>query len=411
MFAWACLDFANSGYTTVVLTAIFNAYFVSIIMDEAISATFVWTSILSVSYLLVMITAPILGAYADSYGAHKKILFWTTILCSFATIGLGFCTTGSVIVAGVLLVVSNFAYSVHQDITASYLVNFCEAEQLGKISGIGWAWGFIGGITTLIFCLFWIFNASYFLDSELVNQETKVAGAMIITGSIFALVSFFSLLNLSNHKYLNPNCNWKAAWNRTINTLRKRKDSKDLYDFLFCVFVYQSGIATVITVAAIYAQQVMNFTIEQTIIMILIVNFTACIGAFVFGFLQDKIGHKKSLLFSLILWLITVTLIFFSQTPQSFFLAANFAGLAMGGSQSGARAAVAYMSPLDTQAENFGLWGFSINAASVVGPFLYGSMTFLTGNNHRISIIMVGGFFLISIFLLIKCKFRGPIEN
>ena len=183
-----------------------------------------------------------------------------------------------------------------------------------------------------------------------------------------------------------------------------------LYDFLLCVFVYQAGIATVITVAAIYAKEVMNFSIEQTIIMILIVNFSACIGAFVFGFLQDRIGHKKSLLLSLIFWLLTVTLIFFSNSNQVFWIAANFAGLAMGASQSGARAAIAHMSPINQQAENFGLWGFSINAASAIGPLMYGLVTFITKNNHQLSILVIAGFFLAGIFLLLRCKFRSADE-
>ncbi len=411
VFAWACLDFANSGYTTVVLTAVFNAYFVSTIMEGSTNATLIWTSILSVSYLLVMITAPLLGAYADSHGTHKIILFWATISCSLTTICLGFSTPGSVFLAGVLLVVSNLSYSVHQDITASYLVNFCESSQLGKMSGFGWAWGFVGGITTLILCLLWVFNAAFLLGTPTVNIQTKVSGAMVITGSIFAFISFFALLNLGDFKYLNTNSNWKTAWTRTIKALGSRKKSKDLFDFLFCVFIYQSGIAIVITVAAIYAKEVMNFSVEQTISMILVVNFSACIGAFVFGFLQDKIGHKKSIFISLIFWLITVAMIFFAESSQFFWIAANFAGLAMGASQSGARAAVAYMSPVDKQAENFGLWGVSINAASVLGPFLYGLATFFTNNNHRISILLVGVFFLTSIFLLIRCKFRPPAQG
>jgi UMF1 family MFS transporter len=142
--------------------------------------------------------------------------------------------------------------------------------------------------------------------------------------------------------------------------------------------------------------------------MILIVNFTACIGAFIFGFLQDKIGHKKSLFISLIFWLLTVILISTANSTEIFWVAANFAGLAMGASQSGARAAIAHMSPLNKQAESFGLWGFSINAASAVGPLIYGLVTVLTNNNHRLAITVVGFFFMFGIFLLMRCKFRSP---
>ena len=410
IFAWASLDFANSGYTTVVLTAVFNAYFVSTIMEGNINATLVWTSILSVSYLLVMITAPWLGAYADFSGNHKLILYVATIICSFSTIFLGFCSSESLILAAVLLVISNFSYSVHQDIAASYLANFCKNSQLGRISGVGWSWGFVGGITTLILCFLWIYNAPYFFINTNITEQIKVAGSMIITGGIFGLVSLLALQRLKKFKPLNSNENWEGAWSRVISSVHRGQDCKDLYDFLLCIFVYQAGIATVITVAAIYAKEVMNFSIEQTIIMIMIVNITASVGAFSFGFLQDRIGHKKSLLMSLILWLMTVILIFLSSSHQVFWIAANFAGLAMGASQSGARAAIAHMSPINKQAENFGLWGFSINAASAVGPFTYGLITFLTDNNHRLSILIIASFFIVGIFLLMRCNFRSPDE-
>lgn len=373
-------------------------------------ATLTWTSILSISYLLVMITAPWLGAYADSSGNHKLILYVATFFCCVPTMGLGFCNAEMFLTIVILLVVSNFSYSVHQDITASYLVNFCEAKQLGKISGFGWSWGFIGGITTLILCLLWILNAANFLDNTIITTKTKVTGAMLITGGIFGAVSFLALVKLKKFQFSNSKKDWKGAWSRIIKDFKRGENSKDLYDFLFCIFVYQSGIATVITIAAIYAKEVMDFSIDQTIVMILIVNFSACIGAFGFGWLQDKVGHKRSLLVSLITWLFTTILFFLADSHIVFWFAANFAGLAMGASQSGARAAIAYMSPLNKQAENFGLWGFSINAASAVGPCAYGLTTVLTNNNHRLAIIIVGVFFLLGIFLLMRCKFRTPSE-
>ena len=410
VFAWASLDFANSGYTTVVLTAVFNAYFVTTIMEGSINATLVWTSILSISYLMIMITAPWLGAYADYSGNHKLILYLATFFCSFSTILLGFCSSKTLILAGILLVISNFSYSVHQDIAASYLINFCKSNQLGRVSGFGWSWGFVGGITTLILSFLWIYNSSYFFNSESLSDQVKVAGSMIITGVFFGVVSLLALTKLKKFKPLDSNKNWKGAWLRIIKNSNLGKNNKDLYDFLLCIFVYQAGIAAVITIAAIYAKEVMSFSIEQTIIMILIVNVTACVGAFGFGFLQDLIGHKKSLLLSLILWLLTVILIFLSSSSHIFWIAANFAGLAMGASQSGARAAVAHMSPINQQAENFGLWGFSINAASAFGPLIYGLATFLTKNNHQLSILVIAGFFVVGIFLLLRCKFRSADE-
>tara|TARA_A100001011_G_scaffold395913_1_gene492281 strand:+ start:1026 stop:2336 length:1311 start_codon:yes stop_codon:yes gene_type:complete len=411
VLAWSSLDFANSGYTTVVLTAIFNVFFVTIIMEGSDNGTLAWTSILSLSYLTVMVTAPWIGAYVDSTGKHKKILYLATIFCVFPTLCLGFFGPGMFFLCAIFLVISNFSYSVHQDITASYLINLCEQQHLGKISGFGWAWGFVGGLITLILCLLWVSYVPVIFEDPVLYNQIKVSGSMVITASIFGVVSFTAIKKLKKFRYPNHSLNWKKAWHKVLKNLQKRDDRKDIFDFLLCVYVYQSGIASVITIAAIYAKEVMNFNIDQTIYMILIVNITACVGAFGFGWLQDFIGHKLSLLFSLFTWLATVIIIYFAQEIWIFWLAANLAGFAMGASQSGARAAIAHMSPKNEQASNFGLWGFSINAASATGPFVYGLITFLTNNDHRLAIIALGIFFILGILLLLRCQFRGSEEN
>src|SRR5262245_2496784 len=139
VWAWAMYDFANSGYTTVVLTAVFNAYFVATVAGNAPWATFAWTAALSVSYLLVMVGGPILGAWADAHAAKKRLLAVSTAVCVAGTIGLNWAGPGMVGYAVVFIIISNFAYSIGENLCAAFLPELARPAALGKVSGWGWS--------------------------------------------------------------------------------------------------------------------------------------------------------------------------------------------------------------------------------------------------------------------------------
>lgn len=418
-WAWASLDFANSGYTTVVLTAVFNAYFVAVVMQGAAHATLVWTLVLSVSYLLVMVSAPWLGAWADQYQAKRKLLWLASLACILATALLASVGEGQWLWAAALLVISNLAYASHQDLAAGYLSELAPKEKLGRLSGYGWAWGYLGGLLSLVMALAWVqflgLELSPFIAQllGLVNPVTDqglatewaVGGAMVLTALLFALVGLPALFVLKDHQPAQPQAEWRGAWRRLLQGWSSLATGQPLRQLLVCIAVYQSGVATVITLAAIYAQQVMGFSMAQTIALVLVVNVTASLGAFLFGLLQDRLGHKRSLALSLVLWILMVLVAAFSTTEPGFWLAANLAGLAMGASQSGARAAVAALSEPDRQAESFGYWGVAVNLASVCGPLCYGLTSWLSGNNHRLAIALTGLFFVAGLILLLRIPF------
>ncbi len=428
-WAWASLDFANSGYTTVVLTAIFNAYFVSVVMADDPLATLAWTLILSVSYLLVMITAPWLGAYADAFGAKRRLLLWATLACVLATAGLAAVGPGNWLLAAVLLVVSNLAYASHQDLTAGYLQELSPASHLGRLSGYGWAWGYWGGLVALVLSLVWIQAAAPALAPGLAQSfgvtlsatgglpaQWLVGGAMVFVALMFAAIGFPALAVLAKagverhgqgHTRVS-NDDWKGAWRRLWAGWSRLSPELPLRRMLVCVVVYQAGVATVITLAAVYAQQVMGFTMTQTILLVLVVNVTASVGAFLFGRFQDRVGHRNSLVISLLAWILMVIVAAVGQTEAMFWLAANLAGLAMGASQSGARAAISVLGPADRQAEVFGYWGVAVHLASILGPLAYGITTAVTQNNHRMAIAVTGLFFVVGLVLLLRVPFRPP---
>jgi len=399
-WAWAMYDFANSGYTTIVITAIFNAYFVSVVASNAPWATLVWTLSLALSYALIMLTAPLLGAYADAYAAKKRLLLFSTAGCVLFTAALYLAGPGSLWVAIPLIVLSNFFYGSGENLIAAFLPELAREESIGRVSGWGWSLGYVGGLVSLGVCLAYVSWAQGRGDTA----ADFVPVTMLITAVLFATASLPTFLFLKERAQPQPHLAGKnmvqESFLRLVQTIRHARDYRDLRRFLICTVFYQAGIQTVITLAAIYAQQVMQFTMQQTLMLIFVVNITAAIGAFSFGYLQDRIGHIPAISLTLVGWMIMVVMAWAAEGEGLFWAAANLAGLCMGASQSAGRALVGLFSPVTRRAEFFGLWGLAVKLSAIVGPVTYGLVSWVTQGDHRLAILITGVFFLIGLLIL-----------
>jgi len=396
VWAWAMFDFANSGYTTVVITAVFSAYFVSVVAGNAPWATFAWTLALSASYALVMLTAPLIGAYADAHASKKKLLWLTTLGCVGATALLFFAAPGALVLAIAALVVSNYFFGTGENLIAAFLPELAHPRALGRVSGWGWALGYVGGLVSLGASL------AYISWAQAAGQGAAdfVPVAMLITALIFALASLPTLLMLRERAQPQPQRTARSAWQQVRHTLSHLRQLPDLKQFLICTVLYQAGIQAVITLAAIYASQAFHFTTQQTILLVLLVNITAAIGAFVFGHVQDRIGHVRAIALTLVGWIVMVLLAWAAPDERMFWVAANLAGLCMGASQSAGRAMVGLLAPPAQQAEFFGLWGLSVKLASIIGPLTYGVTSWMTQGNHRQALLITGSYFVAGLWAL-----------
>ena len=198
----------------------------------------------------------------------------------------------------------------------------------------------------------------------------------------------------------------QESFSRLLHTLRHARNYRDLRRFLICTVFYQAGIQTVITLAAIYAQQAMHFTTQQTIMLILVVNITAAIGAFLFGHLQDRIGHIPTIALTLIGWIAMVGMAWGAEGQGMFWAAANLAGICMGSSQSAGRALVGLLSPPKRRAEFFGLWGMAVKLSSILGPLTYGAVSWITQGDHRLAILITGSYFVTGLAILTGINVR-----
>ena len=404
VFGWAMYDFANSGYTTVVLTAVFNVYFIGVVAQGAAWGTLAWTLALSFSNLLVLLLMPAIGAWADVHAAKRRLLILATAGCVLATAALALAGPGGLILAVAAIVLSNFFYSIGESLTAAFLPELARPEALGKVSGWGWSFGYFGGMLSLGLCL------AYVLHAQKLGQGAAefVPVTMLITAAIYgaaACVTFWLLKERAPPQLRSPAAR-RSAGSELLASWRAAQPYTDFKRLLLCAVFYQAGIAVVIALAAVYADQAMKFSQADTMALVFVVNIAAAVGAFAFGYGQDRLGHKRALAATLLVWIAMVLIAALTQSRAMFWLAAALAGLAMGSSQSGGRAMAGCLIPAERLAEFFGLWTFAVRLAAIIGPITYGLVTWLTDNNHRLAIGVTGSFFVIGLALLGRVDMR-----
>ena len=401
-FAWCMYDFANSGYTTVILTAIFNAYFVGVIAAEQGSgdATLLWTLAMAAANALVLISAPVVGAIADYSGAKKRFLTATTIGCVVFTALLYFAGPGDIALAVVLVILATFMFASGENLIAAFLPEISTPETIGRLSGYGWALGYFGGLLTLALCLAYVTYA----EKQGIEAVQYVPVTNLIVAALFALAALPTLLWLRERATVTESFDSshivRQGFSRLRATLREARLHIDLFRFLASLTTYYAGIYIVIVLAAIYAQEVMGFKTQDTIILIMVVNVTAAIGAFLFGHLQDRIGSKRCIATTLLIWIAAIVCAYFADDTFLFWVAANLIGTALGGAQSAGRALVGQFTPPGRQGEFFGLWGLATKLSAIIGPLTYGAMVYLFAGDHRIALLSTLAFFVLGLAML-----------
>jgi UMF1 family MFS transporter len=402
--AWAMYDFANSGYTTVVLTTIFSAYFVAVVAGELASgtATFLWTLAIGCANVIVLLSAPIVGAIADYRASKKRFLLFTTVGCALATALLALAGAGDVVLGMVLLVISAIMFSSGENLISAFLPEIVPVHKMGRMSGYGWGLGYFGGLLTLGLCLTYITWAQQ--QGQVEQQIVPVT--MLITAVIFALAAMPTFIWLRERATPSPLSSstsyFTAAVQRIRHTLAEASHLPDLFRFLSAMVVYQSGVATVVVLSAIYASEVMGFDTSALVVLIMVVNVTAAVGALLFGHVQDKFGSVRTLSITLAVWTLAIFIMAIADDRADVWLAGNLIGLALGASQSVGRALMAQLTPVTRSAEFFGLWGMANRLAAIVGPLSYGLISYFSDGNHRLAILSTLLFFIAGLFLLLR---------
>lgn len=379
IFGWCCYDFANSAFVTVVITVVFGPFFTKVIAPGEAANT-LWSATLAVSQAVVIIFGPAVGVMADMGGSKKRYLLAMMWICSSATAALWFTGPGTVLLAVSLVIIAYAAFSFGENFCASFLSELSTPENVGKISGYGWSFGYLGGLGALGLAL-----AVLSLDAE------NVPMVFVATAVFMALATIPVMVFLRERKAPDPRTKswWRLGWESIGSAARELPKHRELLKFLVSFFLYMCGLGAVVAFAAIYSERVLGFTTAENLILFASLQISSAIGAFAAGFFQDRVGSINSLTVSLLLWCSVALGAWFATDKIMFFVVGNLAGLAIGSSQAGSRAVVSLLSPRDRAAEFFGFWGIFGKLAAIVGPLSMGVLADVFGLRQAILVTLV----------------------
>ncbi len=411
IFGWAMFDFANQAYTLLIITVIFPVLFTTVIVgdsgDDYRLGNLLWSVALGVSYFMVVLSGPVFGAIMDYSALKKRFLFFSYIATIVTTTLLYFVEPGMIILGVILIILSNFAYATGESFIAAFLTSLGPPKDLGKISGIGWSLGYIGGLFSAGFVIVFLGDAT----AENFDRIRWVGPFAAMFFMLAAIPTFIWLKEPGKRKELPEGETFVSmGFTRLGRTLKEVRQYWDLAIFLVSVFFAMAGIYIVISFAFIYGDQVVQWDEEVRILMFVVVQITAAAGAFSFGLIQDKIGSKLTYNLTLMLWFVSVLGIWgvvgltdwFNsmfgtdlEAQYMFLYIGVLAGLSLGSSQSASRALVGLFSPEEKSAEFFGFWGLSNKLAGVFGIIGLGLLQAQFG--LQTSVLFCAALFLIGI--------------
>ncbi|MCI0611750.1 MFS transporter, partial [bacterium] len=348
-------DFANSSFTTLIITIAFSVYFVKIVVGGGREGDQLWGLGNAVSQGMVLLSAPLVGAIADYSARKKTFLFFSYITCVIFTALLYFAKPGEVWLALLLFIIGNFAYSTGENLIASFLPEIAKPEDIGKISGLGWGLGYLGGLLCLICCYPFLQGDFVLENAENLRKVNLVVAAFFLTAGI---PTFLWVHERKKATSLPTGSNYFSAGLAQLKqTFHQIKKFRELFKFLIVFGIYNCGVTTVVYFSSIYAVETIGLTTKELVWFFIITQISASLGAIMFGLIQDKIGAKNTIYITLTLWLGVVIGAYFATGRTAFYIVGNLAGLGLGSSQSAARALVGMFSPVEKSGEFFGFWG------------------------------------------------------
>ncbi len=414
VFSWTLYDFANSAFATTILAVIFNRYYAGVVAGGEkgvwielfgrgwqVHGATLFTWMVSISMILVAVTAPLLGAWADARAAKKRFLGIYVLMGILGTAMLASAGEGDWLSAGLWFVLANFAFAGGNVFYNAFLPELADPDEIGRVSGLGWGIGYLGGGLLLGINLLMLEAPQLFGVEEFSVQATFITVA--IWWGLFSLPFFLTVRERVRPVTESFISGAKDSVRRLRVTFGEIRQHKQIWRFLLAYLLFNDGIETVILMAAIYGNQELGMDQSLLIVYFLMIQFTAFGGSLLFGRISGNLGVKQSLMITLMIWCVVLTGAFavgWTGYPiTEYFVLGVIAGLVMGASQSLARTMQALFTPPEREAEFFGFFAVSGRFASVLGPLTYGVVVAITGS-LRWAILSVIIFFLAGMALL-----------
>ena len=411
IFGWAMYDFANSAFATTILAVIFNQYFATVVAGGGrgvalfgfrLHGASFFTFSVALSMAISAMLAPFLGAVADASGSKKRFLM---VFCYTAILFTGllyFVHAGNYWRGAIFFIIANIGFAGGNVYYNAFLPEISNDENIGRISGFGWALGYIGGGILLGINLIMLkypewagFPTGYFTAQDCFFS-------VAIWWFVFSLPTFL-LLRERAQKSSSEEGYFKEGYRRLMRTFGRIKTFRELTKFLIAFLIYNDGIETVIVMASIFGAEVLGMETGEIILFFLMIQGIAFVGSLIFGFLADVIGNKKAVMISLTIWSLIVIWAFqlgiIWDPKTEYWILGVLAGMVMGGSQAASRSLQGIFTPDANSAEFYGFFAVSGKFASVFGPLIYGILIAITGS-VRSGILSVLLFFIVGMAIL-----------
>lgn len=395
IFSWTLFDFARTSFSVIIITVIYSKYFSSYVTGGKV---WLWGLAVSISMILTAFLSPPLGSIADASRNRKKFLLIFTGVTIICTALMFFVKQGDILLGIILFIIANIGYEGGAVFYDAFLTNITEEKNFGRVSGYGFAMGYVGALAVLLIIKL-LLPPSASPDYYFYIRLSFVVAAVFFF--VFAIPMFFFISEPKILNKIKKNL-IKTGIHNSLETLKAifvHKKHPPIARFLLAFFLYNDAIITIIAFASIFASSLLKMTDAQVIYFFIIVQSTAIFGAFIFGIISDHIGPKKTITITLIIWLIVIAGAYFDTTITGFYIVGLLAGLSIGSSQSCSRSLMALLTPESREAEFFGFYdGLFGKSSAVLGPLVYGIVADIS--NQRFAILAIGVFFLAGIIIL-----------
>ena len=394
--AWATYDFASNAFNTVIVTFIFSRYFQSVVAPDEMSGLVWWTRAVNISAIVVALCMPVMGAIADFSGRKKQWLGWTTAGAILLCAALYSVQPGMLVEGMVIFIAANVLFEAAAVFYNGLLPELASPRTMGRVSGIGWALGYAGGLSCLVLALgFW---GLWLPATDHVNVR---ATALLAAGwyLVFAAPLFLFVRERQRRRSASIGVYVTAGFRRVRRTFRELRVYREVAKLLLARLVYNDGLVVIFSFASIYVGTVYGLDMGEIIVMGIALNVAAGVGALAFGFVNDRIGGKRTIAITLVVLSAGTLLGAWAPDVRIFWVAAILVGLMVGPNQSASRAMLATFTPDRKQGEFFGFFAFSGKLASVAGPLMYGLVAQMTGS-IRLAMGSIILFFIVGLVLL-----------
>lgn len=426
IFSWALFDFANSSFTTVVITAVYSRFFTEQIVpkESGLRDTY-WSAAIVIATVIALLLSPLLGLMSDLAALKKHFLVLSAVVCSTATAALFFAAPGDITTAMVCIVIASVGFMFSENFCASFLPEIATPSTMSKISGLGWAVGYFGGLASLVIVMLMV-SADPATALDRYVSQTQLA--MVATAAFFLVAATPSFLFLKNRQRPIPGYETlnmskllslaSSAMRDFVQSLGRIRNRPGLGGFFIAFMVYMAGMDAIIKFVGIYASSELKLTGSELTMLFLELQLSAAAGAFGFGFLEAKLGPKRTVELSLVLWILGILLIFLlprlegvtGLSQKTLFMGiALLTGTALGATQSSSRAIVGLLTPASASGEMFGYWGFFMKLATILG-MLFGVTSDALGS-RRMALLLVLAFFVLGMFLLARLKLPSDLTK